>query len=152
MRKCLYLPLLLCFVGVVASAQPSLVANVDEKNRALKGYDAVSYFSGKAPLVGHDSLVSVYQDARYYFNSEENRALFKQAPEQYAPQYGGWCAYAMGKSKNKVDSHPEAFKIIGNRLYLFYRSAYYDAAQKWNQAEDTLLVQADETWRRMSQK
>jgi YHS domain-containing protein len=82
-----------------------------EKGLAIEGYDPVAYFvSNKA--VKYSSKYGVSQQGiTYYFYSQANKEAFLRNPEGYKPQYGGWCAYALGDSGEKVSIDPETFKI-----------------------------------------
>ena len=73
-----------------------------EKGLAVQGYDVVAYFSGK-PVKGNASFAAVYQGVRYHFANEANKETFKKNAAKYEPQYGGWCAYAMGANGEKVE-------------------------------------------------
>ena len=84
-----------------------------------EGYDPVSYFDG-SPLEGDPDLKYVFKGITYQFASAGNLAKFKLTPDKYEPAYGGWCAYAMGDSGEKVKIDPETFKILDGKLYLFY--------------------------------
>src|SRR5215467_4398219 len=64
---------------------------------AISGYDPVSYFSQGKPVKGNKMFAVSANGVTYYFSSEADRELFNKNPSQYEPQYGGWCAYAMGK-------------------------------------------------------
>ena len=68
-------------------------------------------------------------------------------PLRYLPEYGGWCAYAMGESGDKISVDPETYKIVDNRLYLFYNTFLNNTLKKWNAREEELLSKADLHWR-----
>ena len=84
---------------------------------ALSGYDVVSYFSGSGPVVGDDAYTYEYQGARYRFASAANRDAFAADPAQYAPAYGGFCAYGLANGY-KVPVDPLAYKVVDGVLYL----------------------------------
>ena len=90
-----------------------------KKNIALEGYDPVSYFYG-TPAEGKSEIKFVNKGITYLFASLGNLNKFKIHPENYEPAYGGWCAFAMGKTGEKVKIDPETFKIVDGRLYVFY--------------------------------
>jgi YHS domain-containing protein len=94
-----------------------------EKGLALQGYDAVSYFQAK-PLKGKANFSTTHQGIKYQFANAANLAAFQLDPAKYEPQYGGWCAYAMGKTGEKVEVDPETFKLINGKLYLFYNQFF----------------------------
>ena len=65
----------------------------------------------------------------------------------YEPQYGGWCAYAMGTSGEKVKVDPETFKIIDGRLFLFYNAFFNNTLNSWNKDEKNYHTKADQNWK-----
>jgi YHS domain-containing protein len=122
-----------------------------ENNVAIKGYDPVAYFTlGKAVKGSKDMAVS-YQGIIYYFSSAGNKDLFKANPAKYEPEYGGWCAYAMGNSGEKVSIDPETFKLINGKLYLFYNRFFTNTLTSWNKDEVNLKRKADANWPRLFQ-
>ena len=84
---------------------------------ALKGHDAVAYFTESKPIKGSGKHEFEWMGARWRFSSAENRDLFAKNPENFAPQYGGYCAYAVSQGIT-ADIDPEAWKIVDGRLYL----------------------------------
>jgi YHS domain-containing protein len=116
-----------------------------KKSVALDGYDPVSYFDGK-PLKGDSRLKISYKDIEYHFSSASTLDRFKVDPEKFEPAYGGWCAYAMGESGEKVKVDPETFKIIDGRVYLFYNFWGNNTLDSWNKAEKKLKQSADHNW------
>lgn len=116
-----------------------------EKGVALSGYDPVSYFKG-APLKGRNDLSYTYEGIIYRFATAQNLAAFKQNPAGYEPQYGGWCAYAMGNSGEKVEVDPETYKMINGKLYLFYNKFFNNTLKSWNKDESGLKRKADLNW------
>ena len=79
----------------------------------------------------------------------KNKEEFKKNPAAYEPQYGGWCAYAMGKDGDKVSIDPETFKIVNGKLYLFYNRAFNNTLKSWNKDEPTLKTKADANWQKI---
>src|ERR1700710_2460342 len=63
---------------------------------AIKGYDPVAYFVQNRAVKGKKELSYDYHGVNYHFSSLANQQAFQLSPEKYEPQYGGWCAYAMG--------------------------------------------------------
>jgi YHS domain-containing protein len=117
-----------------------------EDGLAIGGYDPVAYFTDKAALKGKKDFAFMHQGIQYYFASAVHRDRFKAAPENYEPQYGGWCAYAMGDNGEKVEVDPETFKIIDGRLYLFYNKYFNNTLRSWNKDETRLKSNADRNW------
>ena len=116
-----------------------------KSNLALEGYDAVSYFN-KNPLKGSSSYSYTHQGVIYYFNNLNNKNTFIKNPDGYKPQFGGWCAYAMGASGEKVEIDPDTFKIVNGKLFLFYHSWINNTLTKWNKDEINLKTKADRNW------
>lgn len=122
--------------------------NLEKNYVAIQGYDPVAYFEGK-PLKGSKNISVYHQGAVYYFASEDHKEKFKTDPARYEPQYGGWCAYAMGANGEKVSIDPETFKIIHGKLYLFYNRFFNNTLKEWNKDEQNLQSKADQNWRKL---
>jgi len=118
-----------------------------KKNLALEGYDPVSYFSGE-PKEGTEDFSYRYKGIIYYFTSAANLNKFKTSPEKYEPLYGGWCAYAMGETGEKVKVDPETYKIIDGKLFLFYNFWGNNTLEDWNENEQKLKTAADRNWKK----
>ena len=117
-----------------------------ENGLAIKGYDPVAYFAQNKAVKGKKELAVSYQGILYNFSSEANKEAFKAAPFKYEPEYGGWCAYAMGQNGEKVTIDPETFKILNGRLYLFYNRYFTNTLKDWNKNEATLKTNAAINW------
>jgi len=148
MKKLLSWLILLTLITGIATAQPAKL-NL-EKGIALEGYDAVSYFHNE-PVKGKKELALTWQGAVYYFSDKTNQAAFRKNPEKYMPQYGGWCAYAMGNTGEKVTVDPETYKIIDGRLYLYYNHLFNNTLKLWNKDEQRLKRNADANWQKLNQ-
>lgn len=116
-----------------------------ENEMAIQGYDPVSYFSNKV-MKGNKKYTTKYMGIVYYFSSETNKNNFLKNPSKYEPQYGGWCAFAMGVYGKKVEIDPETFKIIDGKLYLFYNAYFNNTLKSWNKDEKNLKAKADKNW------
>lgn len=114
---------------------------------AMQGYDPVTYFNGSKPLKGTKSNTVKYNHVIYQFDSKENQATFLLNPERYLPEYGGWCAYAMGAKAEKVDIDPGTYKIVHGKLYLFYNKAFNNTLKSWNRDQLQLMSAADKNWK-----
>ena len=88
-------------------------------NKALKGYDTVSYFTEGKPVKGSKNFTTSWKGAQWQFSSQENLDLFKANPEKYAPQYGGYCAWAVANDA-LAKGDPEHWTITDGKLYLNY--------------------------------
>lgn len=117
-----------------------------ENGLAIQGYDPVAYFNQNKAAEGNKQLTAIFEGVTYRFSSAANKELFVKDPKKYEPQYGGWCAYAMGATGEKVEIDPETFKILNGKLYLFYHSWTNNTLTKWNKDEPTLKSKADKSW------
>ncbi|WP_276485539.1 YHS domain-containing (seleno)protein [Paraflavitalea pollutisoli] len=120
--------------------------NIEKTGLAIEGYDPVAYFTGNKAQEGKKEISMVYEGITYRFASPQNRDLFKANPAKYEPQYGGWCAYAMGAKGEKVEVDPETFKILNGKLYLFYNKFFNNTLKSWNKEENSLQTAADKNW------
>ncbi len=92
------------------------------KNTAVGGYDPVSYFTEGKAIIGNQTITHKYQGATWRFSTTANRDAFKAAPEKYAPQYGGYCAWAVSQGYT-AKGDPHAWKIHNGKLYLNYNKS-----------------------------
>ncbi len=120
--------------------------NINSAKVAISGYDPVSYFAQGKAVKGKVNMAVTYGGIIYYFSSAANQAAFKASPAKYEPQYGGWCAYAMGLNGTKVEVDPGTFKIVNGKLYLFYNKFFTNTLTDWNLNEKTLLPKANLNW------
>ena len=118
-----------------------------KKSIAIDGYDPVSYFDNK-PTEGKEELEFNYKGITYLFVNVANLNKFKATPEKYEPAYGGWCAYAMGESGEKVKIDPETYKILDGKLYLFYNFWGNNTLSDWNKNEKPLKLKSDQNWKK----
>ena len=120
-----------------------------ENGIAIQGYDPVAYFMQNKAVKGNNNISVFYEGATYYFTSAENKQEFKKDPAKYEPQYGGWCAFAMGKKGEKVEIDPGTFKIIDGKLYLYYNKYLNNTLNSWNKEEINLKSKADANWQKI---
>ena len=85
---------------------------------ALEGHDPVAYFDDGVATKGDAQFSYDFQDATWHFASEKNKNLFTENPEMYAPQFGGFCAFAVSKGFTAKPT-PAAWHIEGDKLYVF---------------------------------
>ncbi|MBY6043835.1 YHS domain-containing (seleno)protein [Phaeobacter italicus] len=136
----------------VALATSALAAGVDinasSTGLAMQGYDPVAYFNAGEPTKGSYKVTSSFDDATYWFATEENKALFEANPEAYIPAYGGYCAFgaAMGF---KFDGDPNQWKIVDNVLYL---NLSKDIQERWAQDIPGFIEKADVNWDNIEDK
>ena len=127
------------FVTFAFAGQPSTFATSDG---AIRGYDPVAYFIMGEPTPGKSRYATKWQDAIYRFSSADNLALFKSDPQRYAPQYGGYCAYAMSKGAIAT-TDPEAWSIVNGKLYLNFSPA---VKKRWSKDVPGHVRAANKNW------
>lgn len=141
--------LFFAFLSVTAVAQNANKRSSEfnlENKIALQGYDPVAYFTQKKAVKGKKEIAASFEGVIYHFSSQANKDAFSKNPSSYEPQYGGWCAYAMGANNEKVEINPETFKIIEGKLYLFYNAYFNNTLKSWNKDESNLKKKADANW------
>lgn len=111
-------------------------------NEAIKGYDTVAYFTENKAVEGESKFSTEYKGATWLFSSQENLELFRNSPETYAPQYGGYCAYAVSQGST-ASIKPELFTIHEGKLYLNYNKSIND---KWTKNKKFFINDADKNW------
>jgi YHS domain-containing protein len=116
-----------------------------EKGLAINGYDPVAYFA-KMPMLGKNDINYIFEGIKYQFATIANLNTFKTNPTKYEPQYGGWCAFAMGEKGEKIEIDPETYKIVDGKLYLFFHPFYKNTLSSWNKNEKELKIKADAHW------
>jgi len=115
---------------------------------AIKGYDTVAYFKAGKALKGNESFTFPWHGMTWHFSTKENRDLFAAGPEKYAPQYDGFCAWAMTESRIAI-TDPEVWKIVDGKLYL---NCSREAYEKWSRDIPGNIKKADTNWLKFSGK
>jgi YHS domain-containing protein len=114
------------------------------------GYDVVSYFDNKA-IKGDSDFSYKYDGIKFKFKNKSNLKKFIMNPEKYIPQYGGWCAYAMGENGEKVSINPKTFEIRKGKLYLFYNAFFNNTFESWlEEGAEELRKKADQNWMKIN--
>ncbi|NRA30074.1 MAG: YHS domain-containing protein [Parvularculaceae bacterium] len=110
-------------------------------NVAVGGYDAVSFFDGEG-VEGAEEFSTTYDGAEFHFASAENLARFEEDPERFAPQYGGYCAWAISQGK-LAPGRPKHANIVGGKLYLNFNGS---VERRWLKDTDGFIAAADDQW------
>lgn len=143
--KNIILTLLLAIVSVVAFSQKG--AYNLKKGFVAEGYDVVSYFDQK-PVKGSNKFVANHDGVKFRFANQQNLEKFEANPNQYVPEYGGWCAYAVAENNSKVSINPETYEIRDGKLYLFYNTVFANTLDSWlKEGPEDLRKKADENWK-----
>lgn len=139
--KIVFACLMLNFVGLQASAlseiNKSLFGGV-----AIEGYDPVAYFQAGKPMKGKKEFSYVWKDATWRFENAEHLSLFKATPQKYAPQYGGYCAWAVSQNST-AGIEPDQWKIVEGKLYLNYNAKI---KKQWEEDIPGNIEKADRHW------
>jgi YHS domain-containing protein len=114
----------------------------------LKGYDPVAYFTDSKPIEGSKDFTFKWNGATWRFASAEHRDLFAKTPEKYAPQFGGYCAWAMTRG-DKADIDPTCWKIVDGKLYLNYDK---DIQEQWSKTIPENIAKANTEWQGIVEK
>lgn len=143
MRHFLTMGCLLAAV-VMYAADPKAVeaVNKGKDGVAVRGYDVVAYFDQSAAVRGSQEFQQQWQGATWRFSSAANRDKFAAAPQRYAPQFGGYCAWAVGHNYT-ADADPEAWKIIDGKLYLNYNKS---VQKKWEPEARKWIPEGERNW------
>lgn len=109
---------------------------------AIDGTDPISYFTDGRPMEGKSDITLEWNGATWQFISEENRDRFAANPAKYAPQYGGYCAWAVSQGYT-ASTDPEAWAIVDGKLYLNYSLS---VQKTWEQNIPENIKAADQNW------
>ncbi len=134
-------------VGLAAAAKADEIYT-NWRGLAIKGYDPVAYFTAGRPVEGDSDFEFEWRDATWRFASAENRDLFAANPEKYAPQYGGFCAWAVSQGKT-APIDPDAWRIVDGKLYLNYSAK---VQKTWESDIPGFIKQADANWPKLRDK
>ncbi len=149
MTKIILLSLILSAHFAIAQSDDARKKNFNiKRDIAIEGYDPVSYFDNK-PTEGEAKWTYTHRGIKYQFSSLSNQLKFKANPELYVPAFGGWCAYAMGESGEKVKIDPQTFKIVDGQLCLFYNFWGNNTLKDWNKNESSLKAKAEQNWKKI---
>ena len=114
---------------------------------AIRGYDPVAFHTESRAVVGDKRYTHRWMNAEWRFVSRENRDLFAADPGLYAPEYGGYCAYAASQGKI-YDANPKFWKIVDGKLYLNYNQS---AQESWEKELTQNIARAGQLWPRLIQ-
>ena len=146
MKKNITLLALGLFMLISAHAQRSEI--FVSGGKAIKGYDAVAFFTESKAVKGQDSLVYHWKDASWLFSSRRNLETFKADPEKYAPQYGGYCAYGVSQG-HKAPTETDTWTVISDKLYFNYNKK---VKEMWTKDQQGLIEKADQQWAELKNK
>ena len=128
--------------SVTATAAKDPVYTSTFSSAAAGGYDVTAYFSEAKPVKGKKAFTTEYKGANWYFASRANLNAFTQDPEKYAPQYGGYCAWAVAQGKT-ASGDPLYWTVHDDKLYLNYNKKIN---KRWLAKRDAFIVAGDKNW------
>jgi len=128
------------FTGAALAKDPVYTARFS--SLAVDGYDPVAYFTDGAPAKGSKEFSTEYNGARWLFVSADNLAAFTADPQAYAPQYGGYCAWAVSQNYT-ARGNPMNWKIVDDKLYLNYND---EIQERWNKDIPGFIAAGDKNW------
>jgi YHS domain-containing protein len=128
--------------GCAAAAAAQKAEVYSDRAGAIRGYDPVSYFTEGRPVKGSDQFTHRWKGATWRFSSAENRERFAAAPEEFAPQYGGYCAWAVANNYT-ASIDPQAWSIVDGKLYLNYSPR---VRETWEKDIPGYIRKADANW------
>jgi len=134
------------FSGNALAGKPKVYMN-SSAGVAINGYDPVAYFTQSKPVAGNKAYSSSWNGATWYFSSAENKLKFDGAPEKFAPQYGGYCAYAVSYGST-ASTVPEAWTIVDGKLYL---NNSLGVRKRWSTDKKGYISKADKNWPKVLQ-
>ncbi|MEQ8934166.1 MAG: YHS domain-containing (seleno)protein [Amphiplicatus sp.] len=146
-KNAFFLAAMAALIVAPAIATPAAAADNEVytgrfSNLAVGGYDPVAYFEEGAPVKGRSDFSYGYMGATWRFSSAENLAAFTAAPDAYAPQYGGYCAWAVSQGYT-ASGNPKNWSIVDGKLYLNYN----DKVQRdWEKDIPGFIAKANENW------
>jgi YHS domain-containing protein len=127
-------------LGIQCFAQKASVFNTN--GTAIHGYDPVAFFTDSKPEKGKEQFSYNWQQVNWLFVNKENLESFKENPEKYAPQYGGYCAYGTADG-HKAPTEIDTWTIVGDKLYFNYNKS---VKSMWMKDQKQLIEKADKNW------
>ncbi len=85
---------------------------------ALQGYDPVAFYTQDKAVMGVEAFTYQWQEVQWQFENQQNKQAFIEQPEKYAPQYGGYCSFAVSQGVT-ADINPQVWHLENQKLYLF---------------------------------
>ena len=141
--KCLPIAMALMALPRLAFAEAVSRFSLSGDNKlALVGYDTTSYFNSAKAGNGDQSNIVNSKGANWQFATPQDAALFKANPENYAPQFGGYCTRAMSL-KTVVPADPEVWRIHNGKLYVFFAPP---GGEYFDEGADEMITKAQPYW------
>lgn len=130
------------YLSACAKTEGVKQINTTSENIAIKGFDTVAYFVTENAVQGDTQYQFVWNGAKWLFSNKENMEKFKVNPEQYAPQFGGYCSWAVSHGYT-ANGDPNAWKIVDGKLYLNYNPK---VKEMWEKEQEKLIKDGEKNW------
>ena len=135
----------LAFPSGFAHAKEARIYTGIVKGVAVGGYDPVAYFTEKKPVAGKADITLEHEGVIWRFGSTANRDAFKADPARYAPQYGGYCAWAVSQGYT-AKGDPNVWSLVEGKLYLNYNRSVQTG---WEKDTPGNIKKGDANWPRV---
>ena len=135
----------LAFATDFAHAKEAPIYTGIVKGVAVGGYDPVAYFSEKKAVAGKADITLEHEGTTWRFSSPANRDAFKADPAKYAPQYGGYCAWAVSQGYT-AKGDPNVWSVVDGKLYLNYNRSVQTG---WEKNTPGNIKKGDANWPRV---
>jgi len=143
-----FLSSLLLAILLANGLQAQTATYYNDKGIAVKGYDVVAYFNDHMPVEGSSKYSYQWQNVVWQFKNQSNLDAFKNNPEKYAPQFGGYCAYGVSEN-HKSPTDPAAFTIVNDKLYLNYN---LKVKELWIKDTTERIQKGETNWKTLKDK
>jgi YHS domain-containing protein len=110
---------------------------------AIRGTDPVAYFTEGRAVPGTEAHSLEWNGATWQFASADNRSAFAEDPAAYAPQYGGFCAWAVAEKGKLYSTQPDNWAIVDGKLYLNYND---EIEARWQKDIPGFIAAGDARW------
>ncbi len=109
---------------------------------AVGGFDPVAYFEAGRPARGLPQFSHRWKGAEYRFATAERLEKFRTDPEAYAPQFGGYCAWAVSQGY-LAKGDPRHWRLVAGKLYLNYDA---QIQRRWESDIPGHIAKARNNW------
>ncbi|MGE0699807.1 MAG: YHS domain-containing (seleno)protein [Hyphomicrobiaceae bacterium] len=141
--------LLGCMIAPAAHAQRPEVFQAGQQqfgaNLAVSGFDPVAYHTQNQAVPGRPEFRVSWKGAEWRFATQANRDAFVAAPDRYAPQFGGYCAFAVA-SNAIASADPRSFAVVNGKLYLNQSPSIHAS---WLRDQAGFIRRAEANWPRV---
>jgi YHS domain-containing protein len=110
---------------------------------ALRGADPVAYFTQGTAVVGRAEHTYDWAGVTWHFSNAAHRNMFRADPTAFAPQYGGYCAWAIAAKQKLFSIHPRNWAIVDDKLYLNFSVS---VEKTWNTDRRGFIRKANAVW------